>query len=87
MYEAFDRFQIDPCQRVEDLLVKIDTTKSQMLCMTNIEGENPSIDTLLARGLQISNHMCLLCNIELESVDHLFLHCDFAKAIRYWIFK
>ena len=34
----------------------------------------PVTNTLLARGLNVTNQMCPFCNNDLESVNHLFLH-------------
>ncbi|CAN1782833.1 hypothetical protein LINPERHAP1_LOCUS16042 [Linum perenne] len=39
-----------------------------------------SLDNLKKRGMVLANR-CALCKRDLESVDHLFIHCPFAYAI------
>ncbi|CAI9295541.1 unnamed protein product [Lactuca saligna] len=31
--------------------------------------------------------MYTLCNKDVESMDHIFLHCEFVKEVHFWIFK
>ena len=39
-------------------------------------------ETLNKRGIR-TNNLCLMCNEEKESIDHLFLYCLFTRAIWY----
>lgn len=41
------------------------------------------MDFLLARGIQVANTGCVLCNSCTESLDHLFFNCGYTKWI--WI--
>ena len=45
-----------------------------------LHGSLPVFEILNKRGMRISN-ICLMCNKEEESIDHLLLNCPFAKAI------
>lgn len=40
----------------------------------------PTIDFLQRRGIILTN-MCSLCLQEAESVNHIFIHCPFAKEV------
>ena len=40
----------------------------------------PTQDSILFWGIEVGSN-CLLCQIELETIDHLFFGCDYSKSI------
>ena len=48
--------------------------------MEDCHGILPTIDLLNARHLQIPRD-CALCGVHKESMYHLFLECQFARAL------
>lgn len=50
-------------------------------------GRIPVAETLLSRGVNVQSSNCLLCLNEVESVDHVLTKCNFAKEVRFWVFK
>ena len=50
--------------------------------------ERIPVQTLLQdRGIAISSNLCVLCNKEPESVNHLLVYCSYATEVQSWIFK
>ncbi|XP_023769257.1 uncharacterized protein LOC111917854 [Lactuca sativa] len=47
----------------------------------------PIATALAERGVSIPNQLCQLCHNDPETVDHVFVKCEFAKGTREWIFK
>ena len=43
--------------------------------------------TLQTRGIMVQNPRCQQCNNSVESVDHVLIHCNYAKEVRFWILK
>ncbi|CAN1275856.1 Putative ribonuclease H protein At1g65750 [Linum perenne] len=56
-------------------------TKVQAFCWMVCHSKIASLDNLQKRGFQLANR-CALCSAHLESINHLFLRCDF--AVRVW---
>lgn len=50
-------------------------------------GRIPVAETLALRGVNSMSQMCPLCNLELETVNHLLVNCEFKHAVQYWIFR
>jgi len=50
-------------------------------------GRIPFNELLASRGVNIPSTLWVLCNLENESVDHLLLHCNYAKTVQEWVFK
>ncbi|CAN0914163.1 hypothetical protein LINGRAHAP2_LOCUS28402 [Linum grandiflorum] len=55
-------------------------SKVQCFCWMVYFKKIATIDNLQRRGMQMVNR-CVLCGCDLESVDHLFLHCKFTSAV------
>ncbi|KAL4572313.1 hypothetical protein LXL04_019085 [Taraxacum kok-saghyz] len=47
----------------------------------------PVISELAKRGIMVQSNKRHLCNVESETVDHLFTSCSFTKETMAWIFK
>lgn len=41
----------------------------------------PCKERLITRGVDLDNALCLFCNLEVESVNHLFFSCSWAKEL------
>lgn len=50
-------------------------------------GRIPIADILMVRGINVLHKMHPFCNKEAESVNHIFLQCEFAHTVHSWIFK
>ncbi|CAN0887989.1 hypothetical protein LINGRAHAP2_LOCUS15726 [Linum grandiflorum] len=55
-------------------------SKIQCFCWQVFHRKIATIDNLQKRGFQMVN-MCVLCRKETESVDHLFIHCEFSYKV------
>ncbi|CAN1778793.1 Putative ribonuclease H protein At1g65750 [Linum perenne] len=55
-------------------------SKIQCFCWMVFFKRIATIDNLQRRGMQLANR-CVLCGGDLETVDHLLLHCDFSTKI------
>lgn len=60
--------------------IKLGIPKHQSMAWLFILNRCPTRDRLLSWGLQ-SDHMCLLCNREPESRDHLFFRCGYSISV------
>ena len=54
--------------------------KAKILCWTILENKAPSCDALQRRCFQGLGRCTLCCN-SLETLDHLFLHCQYTQQI------
>ncbi|CAH1441010.1 unnamed protein product [Lactuca virosa] len=50
-------------------------------------GRVPSAQALISRGFSNISPNCGYCNHTDEISDHIFIHCDFASAVREWIMR
>ncbi|CAI9292527.1 unnamed protein product [Lactuca saligna] len=50
-------------------------------------GRVPSAQALISRGVSNISPNCGYCNHTGEGADHIFIHCDFASAVREWIMR
>ncbi|CAN0862946.1 Putative ribonuclease H protein At1g65750 [Linum grandiflorum] len=55
-------------------------SKVQCFCWLVFFKKIATIDNLQRRGMQLVNRCCL-CGGDLETVDHLLLHCSFSSAV------
>ncbi|CAN1254609.1 Putative ribonuclease H protein At1g65750 [Linum perenne] len=54
--------------------------KVQAFCWMVSHSKIASLDNLQKRGFQLANR-CVLCSANLESINHLFLRCDFVRCV------
>ncbi|CAN1815968.1 hypothetical protein LINPERHAP1_LOCUS27616 [Linum perenne] len=54
--------------------------KIQAFSWLVFHGKIASLDNLQKRGFQLANR-CVLCSSNLESINHLFLRCEFAERV------
>ncbi|KAJ0544992.1 putative RNA-directed DNA polymerase transcription factor SBP family [Helianthus annuus] len=63
------------------------TPKANFLAWRALQGRVASKLGLAARGVHLPNLMCDRCGYELESPDHIFVSCLFARCIWWNIFR
>ena len=56
------------------------TPKINIFFWVMLQNRILTVDNLIKRGQKIPNR-CILCKNHCESVDHLFLHCDFTRQV------
>ncbi|CAN0920773.1 Putative ribonuclease H protein At1g65750, partial [Linum grandiflorum] len=54
--------------------------KVQCFCWKTFQKKIATLDNLQRRGFQLANR-CPLCQIEIETLDHLFLRCSFSSLV------
>ncbi|KAK1321880.1 hypothetical protein QJS10_CPA03g01261 [Acorus calamus] len=74
------RHQSPTCDWSQYLWHPIQVQKHSFLCWQALLNKLPTRARLQSRGLSTSG-TCGLCNIERESVEHLFIHCSFSAYV------
>ncbi|CAN1805352.1 Putative ribonuclease H protein At1g65750 [Linum perenne] len=79
-----ERFEVWPDFPKGVVWSKMVPTKIQGFLWMVWHGKIASIDNLQKRGMVLTN-WCVLCEKNLESIDHMFLHCPFATSVWGWV--
>ncbi|CAN1311894.1 Putative ribonuclease H protein At1g65750 [Linum perenne] len=75
-----ESFPGDPSFPHSLIWIKEVPTKIQGFCWTTFHMKIASLDNLQKRGFQLAN-WCVLCHKGTESIDHMFIHCDYSSSV------
>ncbi|CAN1805213.1 Putative ribonuclease H protein At1g65750 [Linum perenne] len=75
-----DRFPGSCSFPAKEIWSRLAPTKVQFFCWLVYRNRIATIDNLQRRGLALPNR-CALCEMEAESVNHLFIHCSFSSQV------
>ncbi|CAN1257445.1 Transposon TX1 uncharacterized 149 kDa protein [Linum perenne] len=77
---TLDKFPGDPSFPMHSIWLAGVPSKVQAFCWMVFHSKIASLDNLQKRGFHLANR-CVLCCKDEESVNHLFLRCEFAMSI------
>lgn len=68
---------------------ELDSTKDEVFYRLAVSGKVSTTDVLGRKGLSLEtiSELCVLCGKEMETIDHLFLHCEFAFSLWCYFLK
>lgn len=68
---------------------KFNIPKYSFICWLVVHGRILTKDRLMSWNIMVDNDICALCNLEVESIEHLFFKCTFSgelcRSIANWL--
>ncbi|XP_026416531.1 uncharacterized protein LOC113311964 [Papaver somniferum] len=69
------------CSFVQHLWKSYVPHKVSFILWDTFHNSLPTRDMLIRRGMEIESDRCLLYNTEMETVDHMFIHCSYSFEV------